>query len=445
MKKKILAVLSAGMALALAIGASGCTVNQRQSGDDSIGELTEKEGKITIWWPGSTVEMQAINQAKEDYIAENPKVEIEIIGQSTADFYSAYMLACTGNSAPDIAYVDHVYVQTLAYYGYIANLSSAGFDDLEETFIPTLWEPNFYEDRLYALPMSANVLVTAYNKTLIAQAQGTTTDNIVLPTDYEEFLTLAQQIVALNDASTQSNPYYALTLPSGTGNTSMASMTYLAYVNRSGGTGILSEDLRESLLNTAPCMDAAVKLYELGQYAPATFAEARFESGRIGFIEMGSWKISDYAKYSETYDWEVGYTTAIPFTEGGNAGSTIGLYSLVVTNNSNSALAADFAKFVTTNDKYQLAFSTLQNLLPTTRTAIEDEFYSGDVWQVFVDQLNEVVVRPGSPAWTAIEEVLGTFVTNLVQRTYDNEDAVRQACIGIHNQVSSALEDIYAE
>ena len=100
---------------------------------------------------------------------------------------------------------------------------------------------------------------------------------------------------------------------------------------------------------------------------------------------------------------------------------------------------------MTTNDKYQLAFSTPQNLLPTTRTAIEDEFYSGDVWQVFVDQLNEVVVRPGSPAWTAIEEVLGTFVTNLVQRTYDNEDAVRQACIGIHNQVSSALEDIYAE
>lgn len=121
MKKKILAVLSAGMALALAIGASGCTVNQRQSGDDSIGELTEKEGKITIWWPGSTVEMQAINQAKEDYIAENPKVEIEIIGQSTADFYSAYMLACTGNSRPISAYVDHVYVQTLAYYGYIAN------------------------------------------------------------------------------------------------------------------------------------------------------------------------------------------------------------------------------------------------------------------------------------------------------------------------------------
>ncbi len=445
MKKKLLAVFSAALALSVAFGATGCNVNQNSSVDDSIGELTEKEGTITVWWPGSSVEMEALEQAKADYIAENPKVDIKLIGQSTADFYSAYMLACAGGSAPDIAYVDHVYVQTLAYYGYIANLSSAGFEDLEETFVPTLWEPNFYDGKLYALPMSANVLVTAYNKTLIAQAQGTTADSIVLPKDYDEFVTLAQQIVALNDDTTASDPYYALTLPSGTGNSSMASMTYLAYVNRSGGTGILSEDLRESLLNTAPCMDAATKLYELGQYAPSTFAEAKFESGRIGFIEMGPWKISDYEKYSQTYGWEVGYTTAIPFTEGGNAGSTIGLYSLVVTNNSNSALAADFARFVATNDKYQLAFSTPQNLLPTTKTAIEDEYYSGDVWQVFVDQLNDVVVRPGSPAWTDIESVLGTFVTNLVQRTYADEDGVRQACIGIHNQITSALEDIYAE
>lgn len=444
MKKIISAICAVTLIAATAISGAACTLGGRTS-DNSIGELTSKEGKITIWWPGSTVEMKAIEQAKADYIEENPKVEIEIIGQSTADFYSAYMLACAGNSAPDIAYVDHVYVQMLAYYGYIANLSSAGFESLSDTFIPTLWDANFYEDSLYALPMSANILATVYNKTLIAKAQNTTTDKIVLPKNYDEFIELAKKINALNDASTAGDPYYAVTLPAGTGNTSMASMTYLAYVNRSGGTGILSEDLKESLINTQPCMDAALKLYELGQYSTPTFAEAKFESGRVGFIEMGPWKMSDYEKYSKAYNWEVGYTTAIPFTDGGNSGATLGLYSLVVTNNSNSALAADFVKFVASNDKYQLAFSTPQNLLPTTKTAIEDDYYSGDVWQVYVEQLENVVVRPGSPAWTDIESVLGTFVTNLVQRTYDGEDGVRQACIGIHNQVTSALEDIYSE
>ena len=441
MKGKFLAIGSA--VLALALGLAGCSFGNGP-GNTDIGDLGEREGKITIWWPGSTVEMAAINQAKEDYIAKYPKVSIEIIGQSTPDFYTAYALACSGPNAPDIAYVDHVYVQTLAYYGYIANLSSAGYEELKDTFIDTLWNPGFYDGKLYALPMSANVLVTVYNKTLIAEAQGTTTENITLPKNYEEFLTLAQQIVALNDSTTTNDPYYALTIPAGTGHNSMAAMSYLAYVNRAGGTSILSSDLKSSLLNSQACIDAAKKIYELGTYAPGTFSEAKFETGRVGFIEMGPWKISDYEKYSKNYGWEVGYTTSIPFTEGGNAGATIGLYDLVVTNNSRAALAADFVKFVTTTDKYQLTFATAQNLIPTTKTAVQNEFYSGETWQVFVNQLNDVVVRPGSPAWTDIESALGTFVTGLVQHTSPTSiDGVAQECAGLHEQVTGALEDIY--
>lgn len=444
MKKFISALMAGVLSLTMVFSIAGCEVNGHNSGtgDDSIGELTEKEGKITVWWPGSSVQMKAIEEAKKDYIAENPKVEIEIIGQSTADFYSAYMLACSGPSAPDIAYVDHVYVQTLAFYGYLANLSSVGFDSLEDTFIPSLWEPNVYEDKLYALPMSANVLATAYNKTLIAQAQNTTTDKITLPSNYEEFVTLAEQIQALNTADV-SESYYAITLPAGTGHTSMASMSYLSFVNRCGGTGVLSADLKTSLINTQSSMDAALKLYDMGKYSTQTFSESKFESGKVAFIEIGPWKMADYEKYSESYGWELGYSTSLPFTEGGSNAGTLGLYSLVVTKNNNSALAADFVKYVTTNDKYQLMYATEQNLIPCTKSAIEDEYYSGEAWNVYIEQLNNVAVRPGSPAWTDIESVLGGFVTKLVQRDYADEEAVRQACIGIHGQVEAALEDIY--
>lgn len=404
------------------------------------GGSSSSSGEITIWWPGSTVEMQAIEQAKEDYEAEHEGVTINIIGQSTPDFFNAYLLAMSGNSAPDIAYVDHVYVQTLAYYGYIADLSDYGHDQLESKFVPSLWEPNLYEGGLYGLPMSANVLATVYNKTLIARAQNTTVDNITLPTNYQELLELCEDIYALNDSTTANDPYYGITLPSGTGNTSMAAMTYLAFVDRCGGDGILSADLKTAQLATDASKDAARKLAELGQYAPDTFAEAKFESGKVGFIEMGPWKISDYEKYSEQYDWEVGYTTAIPFEAGGNAGSTIGLYSLVVTKNNDSEIAADFAAFLTSNDKYQLAFATPQNLIPTTVTALEDDHYSGDVWQVFVDQLDDAVVRPGSPVWSDIETELHTFLTNLVQQKVSDID---MECTALNTRVQRAINEIY--
>ncbi len=430
--KKLLSLLCAlVLSLAAAVSLAGC------------GGSGGGDGELTIWWPGSTVEMQAINQAKEDYEAENPGVTINIIGQSTPDFFNAYLLAMSGNSAPDIAYVDHVYVQTLAYYGYIADLSQYGCDELESKFVPSLWEPNLYEGGLYGLPMSANVLVTVYNKTLIAEAQNTTADSITLPETYDELLALCADICDLNDSTTTNDPYYGITLPSGTGNTSMAAMSYLAFVDRCGGDGILSADLKTAQLATDASKEAAHKLAELGKYAPQTFSEAKFESGKIGFIEMGPWKIADYEKYSEQYEWEVGYTTAIPFEENGPAGGTIGLYSLVVTNNADSALAADFVSFITANDTYQLAFSTPQNLIPTTVTALEDEFYSGDVWQVFIDQLDDAVVRPGSPVWTDIETELGTFLTNLVQQKFSNNEAIDQECTALNTRVQRAINDIY--
>lgn len=446
MKLKKLGVILGALSMTAAIALSSAACGGTGNPGGNLGEI-DYTGEITVWWPGSTAEMEAINEAKKDYIALHPDVKITVIGQATSDFYSAYMLACGGMSAPNIAYIDHVYVQMLAYFGYIADLTE-GYADLEETFLPSLWTPGYYEDRLYALPMSANTLATVYNKTLIAQAQGTTTDKITLPKNYAEFKTLAQQIEALNNEDTKNDPYYALTIPSGTGHDSMATMSYLSYVNRCGGTGILSEDLKASLLTSDACVDAANKISELGKYSPATFSEAKFENGRIGFIEMGPWKIRDYEKYSKQYGWEVGYTTAIPFSENGNIDSTIGLFSLVVTKDSHtqqkqSALAADFAKFITSTDKYQLLFSKANNLLPTTKTALQDEYFSGDVWSVYVEQVKHAAVRPGSPVWSDIEETIGDFVTRLVQQKVTGADSVRQACVAIHGSITDAVDEVY--
>ncbi|MDE6505332.1 MAG: extracellular solute-binding protein [Clostridia bacterium] len=450
MKRKLIATASVIVAATLFLVLTGFIASfkfGKRSGADDIPVLEERSGTITVWWPGSDTERKAIDKAASDYTALYPEVTINVIGQQTADFYSAYTLACAGNSAPDIAYIDHVFVQALAFEGYIANFTSAGYEDLEELFVPSLWTPGFYNEKLYALPMSANVLATVYNKTLIARAQNTTTDNIRLPQNYDEFVTLCGQITALNDETTQNDPYYGLTLPSGSGNNSMAAMSFLGYVNRCGGEGILSGDLQTSLLEGEASISAAQKIFKLGEYCPASFSEAVFEKGKIGFIEMGPWKIADYESYSQRYGWEVGYTTALPFTEGGNRGAAIGLYDLVVTNKQSEpqkmALAADFAKFVTTNDEYQLMFATPQNLIPATQTAGQDSFYSGEVWQVYIEQLRNGVARPGSPVWSSIESTLGNFVTKLVQQKFRNEKDVAMNCIAYSAQIQEALDDIY--
>ncbi len=383
------------------------------------------EGSITVWWPGgSTTTEKAIKDAKAKYEAEHPGVTINIEFQSTADFYSSYTMALMGKNFPDVAYVDHVFVQRLAFDGLIANQSDLGLDSLKDKYIDSLWTPNLYEGELYALPMSANILGRVYNKALLTKVLGREFTDADIPTNWDEFLALGAKIEEYNKANnlTGNDKLYLTTVPAGTGAESMGAMFYLAYSARSGAS-LMNPDLTEMTLATQGNIDAATKIKQLADlgYTTTTFSESKFETGKVAFIEMGPWKLLDYSRIDEaSADIDYGYTTVMPFEDGGDISSTLGLYSLVITQKSSKKdLAADFIKYVTTDKEVQLAHNTVQNLMPTTKEAIADDYYSGDEWNVFVEQLNHCVARPGSAAWPAIQQYVAEFVTGLINGTRD--------------------------
>ena len=71
-------------------------------------------------------------------------------------------------------------------------------------------------------------------------------------------------------------------------------------------------------------------------------------------------------------------------------------------------------KFVTTDYETQVGHNSTQYLMPTTKEAMEDEFYDTDDWAIYKEQLNHAVARPGSAAWPTIEKELAQFVTGLL-------------------------------
>ena len=390
----------------------------------SCGNRGQQEGQLVIWWPGgSPAERAAIDRAKELYELENPEVVIKIIPQATSNFYMDYQMSLTGSGFPDIAYVDHVYIQQLVYNNSLLNLSEYEVDAIKDKFIDSLWKPNTYEGSVYALPLSANVLTTVYNKTLLEEVLGREFTNEDIPNNFEELLSISAQIVAYNKANglTGENQYTPYTIPAGNGNESMGAMAFLSYVARLGGS-IITEDLKTMLLDKNPAFEAAKKIKQLGDlgYVNPFFEEGRFESGKIAFIEMGPWKIREYERINEQRNIEFGYAPIIKLSDAYGRNSSLGLYSLVVTKKSiNAELAVDFIKFITTNDELQLLHNTAQNLMPTTKTAIEDGFYTGEVWEIYKEQLNSNVARPGSPEWAEMERQLSSFVTALLNGTRD--------------------------
>lgn len=448
MKKKILSLLLVVALIATAcLALAACNDNNDDDKNKPGGEL---KGSVKIWWPGGSPTIEAaINKAKAEYEAAHEGVTIDIATQSTADFYSSYTMALMNkDNFPDIAYVDHVFVQRLAYDGLIGNLSDYGADEVKDKFIDSLWSTTQFNGGTYALPMSANVLTVAYNKALLTKVLGKEFTDADMPKNWTEYMAIGKKIEEYNTANnlTGNNKLYLTTVPAGTGNESMGAMFFMSYAARSGGR-LMNDNLTAMELATEQNKSAAAKIKQLGDlgYTPTSFSESKFETGKVAFIEMGPWKLIDYSRISASQKdiCDIRYTNVFPLSSGGQTQGALGLYSLVMTKKTkNAALAADFIKYLTTSDEIQLAHNTVQNLMPTTKTAIANEHYQTAEWSVFINQLNNIVARPGSAAWPAIQRSLAEYVTQLVT---GDKNGVPDQLDAIEIQLNEALEDLEDE
>lgn len=448
MKKKILSILLVVALMATAcLALAACNDN---NGDDNNKPGGELKGSVKIWWPGGSPTIEAaINKAKAEYEAAHEGVTIDIATQSTADFYSSYTMALMNkDNFPDIAYVDHVFVQRLAYDGLIGNLSDYGADEVKDKFIDSLWSTTQFNGGTYALPMSANVLTVAYNKALLTKVLGKEFTDADMPKNWTEYMAIGKKIEEYNTANnlTGNNKLYLTTVPAGTGNESMGAMFFMSYAARSGGR-LMNDNLTAMELATEQNKSAAAKIKQLGDlgYTPTSFSESKFETGKVALIEMGPWKLIDYSRISASQKdiCDIRYTNVFPLSSGGQTQGALGLYSLVMTKKTkNAALAADFIKYLTTSDEIQLAHNTVQNLMPTTKTAIANEYYQTAEWSVFINQLNNIVARPGSAAWPAIQRSLAEYVTQLVT---GDKNGVPDQLDAIEIQLNEALEDLEDE
>ena len=301
MKKKILSLLLVVALMATAcLALAACNDN---NGDDNNKPGGELKGSVKIWWPGGSPTIEAaINKAKAEYEAAHEDVTIDIATQSTADFYSSYTMALMNkDNFPDIAYVDHVFVQRLAYDGLIGNLSDYGADEVKDKFIDSLWSTTQFNGGTYALPMSANVLTVAYNKALLTKVLGKEFTDADMPKNWTEYMAIGKKIEEYNTANnlTGNNKLYLTTVPAGTGNESMGAMFFMSYAARSGGR-LMNDNLTAMELATEQNKSAAAKIKQLGDlgYTPTSFSESKFETGKVAFIEMGPWKLIDYSRIS---------------------------------------------------------------------------------------------------------------------------------------------------
>lgn len=387
------------IALVLSLTAimAGCSGGQRGDG-------------LILWWISGQQNEQIIREAVAAYSEQNPGTEIDIVSKAGMDVFQAYKIALSDdNTRPDVAILDHVYVQSLAKDGMIANLSAMGAGDVQDIYPTGLWQANLYEGNSYALPLSANTIALMYNENILKEAgvtdDGTPTGKVVPPTTLEELFEACEKVEKIGKT------------PFAQPINSFAAMAFMSYVGRLGGS-IVSEDYRTVKLDGNAQVKEALEIWKKfsdeGWVNKNEFEEGKFYSGGVAFLEMGSWNISKVSGNTAVFD--VGVTEMVRFDSEHTNVSGLGLYSLVVAEDSVDKQAAyELAKYLSTNEAFQLKFNQSQNLFPVTKTALANEHYTEDaILSVYAAQMEKVTPRPGTPVWPDLEQVLVTMLRSAV-------------------------------
>ena len=412
-KRGTAVLLAAAVCSTVGAGLAGC-------GDD--------DGELILWWPSGKAYISIVNDAVARFKKDNPDVKIKIMHKDI-DAFDAYKFALNDDKTrPDVAIVDHVYVQALAQQNQLTNLSDNGAEDIKSLFPAALYNANVYGGDAYALPMSANTVVLMANNDILKECGIVDGDgNALYPTTFEELI--ADCEIIKNKGKTA----FAQPL------NSFAVMEFTSYVSRNGGA-MTSDDGKTITFDDDGVVKALNNWKELSKYANTNaYEEDKFYSGNVAFVEMGSWSLPNVTGSSARFD--CGFAEMVTIDPAEQNYSGLGLYSLCVARKTrNKDAAVKLAKFLATDKTVQLAFNKEKNLFPVTDETLSDEFYTqNDAYKVFVSQLQKCTPRPATPVWPDMELAVINMLREVVRSSSDDFTAIIRAYQTTVQQASDRL------
>lgn len=434
--RKILCCLSILMMIMFVTGCGGGNTGTGPSDDFNLNveDPSTLAGDVKIALPSSGGKREILTAVIEEYEKSRPNVNVEVEWKTSDDFYLSYQIdVSTGLVYPDAAFIDHVYIQSLASLDLIYPVDDV-IKNVENLYIDNLTKATMLDGKNYGFPMSANTMALFYNKDILG--------DLPVPTTYEEFLEVGQQIYdkeALKPVDEQNSVF---SLSTGADYKNFGALLFTSWVARLKGT-LLSDDLKTSKLDSDEVVEVLgmwKDLCDKGWANPALSNEGLFYLGKVAFLEMGCWMVPQL--FSEDANANYGVAPVFKLTEDGEANSALGLYSLCITKQNDEnrmRLAADLCKFISTNTDVQVSYAKDSKCLPVTKEAAKDEYFQDPVWKVFIEALPTAACRPGSPEWPTIQDSVGNMFMKVVLGRETKESASKKA----DDEIQKKLDEYY--
>lgn len=368
---KMLGVLVLAVALILAVGGCRPAVEEKAppAVEEKAPEVTPEAVTLSLWT------RSAMKPVIEDLVKvwnASQKNQIEVMIIPDFEFVPKFATAVEGGVPPDIVSIDLIYVPQFAALGQMTDITDMAkqmpfFDKLSPSHVRLAT----YEDRLYALPFSAEGSVLLYNKGLFEKAG---LDPEKPPTNWDEMYDAAKKITALGD---DIYGFYFSGACAGCN-----AFTFLPLIWASGGD-VLSEDGSKATL-TDPNVKAALEFYRkmwVEKLIPegakvdtgADFLGA-FTTGKIGMVGSGAFSISVLKKDHPEIEFGISY---LPGQKGGYS-SFAGGDSIGIPKGSKFVKEAfEFIEWVL-SDEVQLEQFAKRDHLPVRTDLAENKYFEED-------------------------------------------------------------------
>ncbi|HIT90112.1 MAG TPA: sugar ABC transporter substrate-binding protein [Candidatus Merdenecus merdavium] len=231
MRKKI-AMLLFGVMLATSLLA-GCGEKTQPTTSEESGELI---GDITFWHSFTQgPRLETIQKVADQFMKDNPKVNITIETFSWADFYTKWTTGLASGNVPDMSTTLPGQVVEMMDAEAIIPLDDVIDDIGRDKFSEKALGEGEKDGECYSVPLYSHAQVMWYRKDLLEAA------GLEVPTTWAEFAEAAKALTK--------DGIYGCSFPSGASD--MMATRFLNFYVRSAGESLLNDDLTANLTSDA--------------------------------------------------------------------------------------------------------------------------------------------------------------------------------------------------
>jgi len=366
-----------------------------------------KQSKIQFASWGSKSEVEILKPILAEFELENPDIKVEFV-HIPQNYFQKIHLLFASNLAPDVIFINNLYLPIYANSGVLDEVKrerEKGKDNQTaalQPFYTKALEALSYNGRLYAIPRDVSNLVIYYNKDLFAKY------NVPYPDknwEFKDFLATAQKLTKDTNKDGKTD-IWGVSFEEDL-------IYYLPYLMSEGG-GVLSDDLKTSIINT-PESKKGLQFYtdlrnkynvapKASESASATMAQL-FLQEKLGMYISGRWMVPKY-RTDAKFNWDV-----INFPKG-DKGSVVAMDAsgwAIAKSSNNKEAAALLIKYLSSKKSIE-KFNKSGLIVPARIDVAEGDFLKDknkpENSKVFIDIIKTSKKTPVSINYKEVQDEL---------------------------------------